>query len=295
MKKKSTDIAKGQMASQVIVGLLQVSRAQALQLLAQGAVYINGKRLGADVQALAGQRMTVVLEERGRSTGLETERSPSSLEVVFESRELVALNKPAGVVTQPTEGGHELSLLEAASSYCKLQLRVVHRLDRETSGIICFAKNSLTASALSKELKEHRAKKLYVAVCDPNIPTAGVIEVPLSRDPSRPQRWRATHQANGLAALTHFKTIACDELSALVQLKPHTGRTHQLRAHLASLGFPIFGDTLYGGTGTSRCLLHAWHLEIVGLKLMAPLPVDIASHAQRLRVAQDSPRFDFMP
>jgi 23S rRNA pseudouridine1911/1915/1917 synthase len=255
------------------------------------------------MQALAGQRMTVVLEERGRSTfqrqsmGLATETSPSAdaLEIVFENRDLVALNKPAGVVTQPTEGGHELSLLEAASAHFDLKLRVIHRLDRETSGIICFAKTTQAASALSKEFKEHRAKKLYVAVCDPNIPTAGVIDVPLSRDPSRPQRWRATHQANGLSALTHFKTIACDEWSALVQLTPQTGRTHQLRAHLTSLGFPIFGDTLYGGTGASRCLLHALRLEIVGLKLMALLPADMASHAHRLCVAQDSPGFDFTP
>src|SRR5205823_4921369 len=116
---------------------------------------------------------------------------------------------------------------------------------------------------LASEFRQGTARKRYLAVCGPGLPANGVIDLPLSKDPSRPGRWRASRRANGVAAVTEYERLSEGAGFCVASLWPKTGRTHQLRAHLAGVGCPIVGDALYGGApSASRSLLHAWELHL---------------------------------
>jgi len=246
--------------------------ARAEALVGAGAVYVGGKRAkSVAVTVEAGAKLLVVLEESGRAT--EVLVAPPALVVLYEDAELIAVNKAAGVVSQPTEGRRE-SALTQVSERLKRPAGLVHRLDKETSGVLVFGKTREATSRLAEEFRLGRAHKRYVARVAHGVPEAVTIDLPLSRDSSRPGRWRASKRHHGVAAVTELKVLERGVASDLVELLPATGRTHQLRAHLAGIGFPIVGDALYGGPKGPRCLLHAARLEILGRVLEAPLPDD---------------------
>ncbi|WP_224241817.1 RluA family pseudouridine synthase [Hyalangium gracile] len=256
-------------------------------LVETGAVYLAGRRCReADARLRAGQVVAVVLEEAGRSS-LAAPAPPPALGILFEDEELVAVDKPAGITAQPTEGRVGESLVDRVSQKLGRPAGLVHRLDRETSGVTVFGKTPQATTALAAEFREGHARKRYVAATGPGLPESGTVELPLSRDPSRPGRWRASHAANGVPAYTDFRTLYAGEAFCLVELLPRTGRTHQLRAHLTALGRPILGDARYGGASQAggipapRCLLHAQALELAHprtgepLRLEAPVPEDL--------------------
>jgi 23S rRNA pseudouridine1911/1915/1917 synthase len=234
----------------------------------------------------AGQVVAVVLEEGGRSA-LAAPAPPPSLSIVFEDEDLVAVDKPPGITAQPTEGRVGESLVDRVSERLGRPAGLVHRLDRETSGVTVFGKTAAATTALAAEFREGHARKRYVAATGPGLPESGTVDLPLSKDPSRPGRWRASHAANGVPALTYFRTLYSGEAFCLVELLPQTGRTHQLRAHLTALGKPILGDARYGGAARAaelpapRCLLHAQALELAHprtgapLRIEAPVPEDL--------------------
>jgi 23S rRNA pseudouridine1911/1915/1917 synthase len=179
------------------------------------------------------------------------------------------------------------SLVDLVSARLGRPAGLVHRLDRETSGVTLFGKTEAATRALAAEFREGRARKRYLAATGPGLPPSGTVELPLSRDPSRPGRWRASRTANGVPALTEFRTLYAGPEYCLVELSPRTGRTHQLRAHLTALGAPILGDARYGGAARAgglpapRCLLHAQALALSHprtgqpLLLEAPVPKDL--------------------
>ncbi|MBE2248386.1 MAG: RluA family pseudouridine synthase [Myxococcus sp.] len=240
-----------------------------------GAVYVDGRRVRDGAQVVpSGARVSVVLEASGASTGQARPRVEPALEVLFEDAAVLVVNKPAGLPAQPTPDG-ERSLLDLASQHLGQPAGLVHRLDRDTSGVTVFGKTKAATSALAAAFREGRAKKEYLAVVPAGLPEAGRIEAALQKDPSRPGRWRTTSSGNGLSASTRYERAG----DGLVRLFPATGRTHQLRAHLSSLGFPIVGDTLYGGAPGPRCLLHARVLEIDGARWEAPVPADFPAGA----------------
>ena len=249
--------------------------ARAQSLVEAGAVYVGGKRArGLTLEVAQGAKLTVVLEESGRPVDAAQPRTP--VVVVFEDRELVAVDKPAGVTSQPTEGRQGDSMLDRVSAYLKREAGLVHRLDKETSGVLVFAKTKAATSKLAAEFREGRAAKRYLAAVAPGVPAEATIELPLSRDSSRPGKWRASKTHHGVPAVTVLRRLGQSPSCDLVELLPKTGRTHQLRAHLAGIGHPIVGDKLYGGAPGPRCLLHAERLEILGRTLVAPLPEDMA-------------------
>jgi len=245
---------------------------RAAALVAAGAVYVGGKRAKSVAAPVdAGAKLLVVLEESGRAT--EEASTPEPLSVLYEDAELIAVNKPAGVVSQPTEGRRE-SVLAQVSARLKREAGLVHRLDKETSGVLVFGKTREATSRLAEEFRLGRARKRYVARVAHGVPEQATIDLPLSRDASRPGRWRASKRHHGVPAVTELRVLERGVDSDLVELLPATGRTHQLRAHLAGIGFPIVGDALYGGPKGPRCLLHAARLEILGRVIEAPLPKD---------------------
>ncbi|MDY7229261.1 RluA family pseudouridine synthase [Hyalangium rubrum] len=270
---------------------------EARRLVDAGAVYLAGRRCrDAGVRLGAGQVVSVVLEEGGRSS-LEAPPAPPPLSILFEDEALIAVDKPAGVTAQPTEGRVGDSLVDLVSARLGGPAGLVHRLDRETSGVTVFGKTPPATTALAAEFREGHARKRYVAATAPGLPPSGTVDLPLSKDPSRPGRWRASRAANGVPALTDFRTLYAGEDFCLVELLPHTGRTHQLRAHLTALGSPILGDARYGGLPqvgglpAPRCLLHAQALELAHprtgqpLRIEAPVPEDLRRFFTQVHLA----------
>lgn len=274
MKRRTFEVTTSTGLVKALMSELQESAEDVGRRVAAGAVYVDGKRArdGA-VNVKAGSRVSVVLEASGEATNVERAASRFTLSVLFEDAAVLVVNKPAGIPAQPTPDG-EVSLLDLATKYLGRQAGLVHRLDRETSGVTVFGKTKASTSALAAAFREGRAKKEYVAIVGSGVPEQGVIDTPLQKDPSRPGRWRAIRTGNGLEAVTKYRRDVVSGAVCLVRLFPETGRTHQLRAHLASLGFPILGDDFYGGASGARCLLHARRLEIDGVTWEAPLPDD---------------------
>ncbi len=263
-------------------------------LVERGAVYRQGRRcreLRASLQP--GEAITVVLEEGGKTalspSANATLRQP---QVLLEDDWLLAVDKPAGWPAQPTPSGGEQSLLDWASAHLGRAAGLVHRLDRGTSGVTVFGKTQEATSALAGAFREGTARKRYLAACGPSLPDEGIVDLPLSKDPSRPGRYRASRQANGVPALTRYRRLHQAQDFCLVALFPESGRTHQLRAHLAALGAPILGDEKYGGAKDAaglrmeRSLLHAHRLELPHpggslLRVVAPVPADLAELFER--------------
>ena len=277
----------GYSIAQAVATELKVPAEEARRLVEVGAVYLAGRRCREhEARIRAGQVVAVVLEEGGRSP-LEALESPPPLSILFEDAELIAVDKPAGITAQPTEGRVGESLVDLVSARLGKPAGLVHRLDRQTSGVTVFGKTAQATQALAAEFREGRARKRYVAATGLGLPESGTVDLPLSKDPSRPGRWRASRAANGVPALTHFRTLYAGPEYCLVELLPHTGRTHQLRAHLTALGAPILGDSRYGGASragglpASRCLLHAQALELPHphtgqpLRIESPVPEDL--------------------
>lgn len=276
MKRRTFTVEKPSRVEAVLRGALALARAEVVALVERGAVYVDGRRAkDAAARVAEGAKVMVVLEESGEAVTAPSPR-PAPLVVLYEDADVLAVDKPPGVTAQPTPGKVGDSLVDLATAYLRKQAGLVHRLDRETSGVTVFGKNPRATSALAAAFREGRAKKEYLAVTGSGVPSSGVIELPLSKDPSRPGRWRASDKANGISAETHFTRLSDDGAVAVVALFPQTGRTHQLRAHLTGIGFPIVGDRLYGGAEGPRCLLHAHCLQIDELSIEAPVPLEIA-------------------
>ncbi|HEX8437764.1 RluA family pseudouridine synthase [Archangium sp.] len=269
---------------------LNLPQEEAERLVNVGAVYVAGRRCrDAKAKLSPGQVVTAVLEEGGQSPLAAAPASAPEFRVLHEDAEVIAVDKPAGMTAQPTEGRVGDSLVDRVGAHLNRPAGLVHRLDRETSGVTVFGKTPEATTALAEEFREGRARKRYLAVVGPvELPAQGVIDLPLSKDPSRPGRWRATRAANGIPALTEYRVLHAGADFCLVELLPQTGRTHQLRAHLTALGAPILGDKRYGGAAQAggipapRCLLHAQALELAhphtgqSVRFEAPVPEDLA-------------------
>lgn len=290
MKRRSLNVSHaeaGRTLESFLEKALPASEAEARRWVEAGAVYVQGRRCRQPRTALAGgQTVVVVLEEGGRSA-LAPVAPPLLPPILFEDAHLVAVDKPAGVNAQPTPAREGESLLDAVERHLGRPAGLVHRLDRETSGVTVFGKTQEATSSLAGQFREGGARKRYLAVAGPGLPASGTIDLPISKDPSRPGRYRATKAAHGAPAVTDFTRLYEAPDFTLVALFPRTGRTHQLRAHLKALGAPIAGDARYGGAPeaaglkAARCLLHAQGLRLQHpatgepLLLEAPLPADM--------------------
>ncbi|MDR1300668.1 MAG: RluA family pseudouridine synthase [Candidatus Nomurabacteria bacterium] len=192
--------------------------------------------------------------------------SDHSLPVLFENEDVLVLNKPAGILTHAKGAlDEEFTVAEFVrpkwSGASSNRSGIVHRLDRATSGVIITAKNERAARYLQKQFSERKAKKTYIAVLAhaPKNPAAK-IDAPIGRNPKHPAEFRV--DANGKSAVTNYRVLAVNEAGQVVaELKPETGRTHQLRVHMAFAGASIVGDVIYGEAG-EQMLLHAYKLEI---------------------------------
>ncbi|PKN86121.1 MAG: RNA pseudouridine synthase [Chloroflexi bacterium HGW-Chloroflexi-8] len=224
------------------------------------------------------------------------------LDIVYETRDLLIVNKPAGMVVHPAFGHNTGTLVNAALAHSpemegiggERRPGVVHRLDKDTSGIILMAKNDRTHRFLQEQFKNRTVKKTYLAITDGNPPTPqGLIEAAIGRDPSHRKKMAIVPIQRGREASTQYRVLEAFKHNALVEAKPLTGRTHQIRLHLAFLECPIVGDQLYGHRKLSldvkRQMLHAFKLEVIlpGESKVStfevPLPADMESALFTLR------------
>lgn len=288
MKRRTLPVAQPQALEHFLARSLSLGVDEARRLVAQGSVYVQGRRCMEPERRLAvGQKVSVVLEESGRSALVpDTGTSSAAVRVLYEDVHLIAVDKPAGVHAQPSVGRVGGSLVDLVSQRLGHAAGLVHRLDRFTSGVTVFGKTPAATAGLAEHFRSGRARKTYLAIAGPGLPERGTVELPIAKDPSHPSRYRAGRHLQGRSAVTHFECLYRDETLSVVRLFPQTGRTHQLRVHLAALGAPIVGDALYGGAAAvaghsaPRFLLHALQLELphpesgTPLVVRAPLPDD---------------------
>ena len=182
-----------------------------------------------------------------------------NLELIYRDASLLVVNKPAGLLAVPGRGADKQDCLSTRIQNEFTDALIVHRLDMATSGLIVFARGTEMQSRLSQMFREREVEKRYVAVVTGKVePPTGEVNLPIIADwPNRPVRKIDFEQ--GKPSLTHYRMLAydTDADTSRVELEPFTGRTHQLRIHMAAIGYPILGDTLYGGRVAERLLLHA--------------------------------------
>lgn len=265
-----------------------VSRGMARRALEAGGVFLDGRRCKVAGRTVrAGQEVVVNLAEGGRAAP-----SPGQLErgrILHADRHLAAVDKPAGVAAQATLTHERGALPDLVARLLGGKVHVVHRLDRETSGVTVFARTREAAASLAGAFRLGRTRKTYLAlVARAPDPPEGRTDAPLGRDPSRPGSRAVV--PSGEPAATRYRTLRVGPSgAALVECRPETGRTHQIRVHLARLGAPLLGDPRYGGprrvgdVAVPRVMLHALQLEIdhpatgERLALAAPVPEDFAA------------------
>lgn len=197
----------------------------------------------------------------------EKEQADVDLPILYEDDDVIVVNKPSGLLTHAKGGLSDEStvaeIIRPKTSFATDTDRpgIVHRLDRDTSGLLIIAKNPESAAHLQRQFAERTAKKTYIAITDgkPKL-NAAKIDLPIGRSPSAPSTFRI--DPNGKSAQTVYRVLAENDTQSLVELKPTTGRTHQLRVHLAHLNAPILGDRVYGKSSDCRMMLHAQKLEI---------------------------------
>jgi 23S rRNA pseudouridine1911/1915/1917 synthase len=242
--------------------LPEYSRAYVAKLVDQGIARVNG-----EVVTKGGYKLKHTDEIEIDHLRYAPQPVPNiELEVIYEDDDCVVINKPAGVLSH-SKGEHNPEATVASwlrsrtSNMSGERAGIVHRLDRATSGVMICAKNKEASSWLQKQFAVRKVKKTYVAIIQGSLdPAQAMIDMPIERNPKKPQTFRVG--SNGKPSQTEYRIIKSNAEYSLVELKPTTGRTHQLRVHMEKLGHPIVGDTLYAGQTANRMYLHAKTLEI---------------------------------
>lgn len=271
------EISRAQRLDQKVVELIpELSRASSAKLIDGGKVTVNGKAVEKGGYKLRPGDMVEVDFNIKQLEDIPTIK----LEVLYEDDDCVVVIKPLGVLTHSKgEFNPEATVETWLRSRTKLtgaRAGIVHRLDRATSGVMICAKTPEALKWLQRQFAQRKTKKTYYAVVNGTFkqPEA-IIDMPVARNPKAPATFRV--DANGKSAITAYKVIATNGQYSLVELRPETGRTHQLRVHLSHLGHPIIGDYMYGGEQAERLMLHAYKLELTLLSrerrvFQAPVP-----------------------
>jgi len=295
--------AAGQRVDRIVADVSGLSRSYVQRLISAGGLTHRGRPLRSNATLLGGERLELVVPE---PEPMELMPESIPLVVVYEDDDILVVDKPAGLVVHPAPGHPSGTLVHAllgrGTAYGGIagvqRPGIVHRLDRDTSGLIMVAKHDAAQAGLMAQLKARRVKKTYQALVLGSVPAAvGRIEAPIGRDPKH--RTRMAVVPDGRASVTGYRVRERFEGWTLLEVDLVTGRTHQIRVHLAAIGHPVAGDPVYG-TGTSRrgpeglarLFLHAWRLELAApgdghlIRATAPLPRELEAVVERLRVGR---------
>lgn len=275
-----------------------LTRSQAARLIAEGRVRVNGKPAAKSARLSGGETVTVDAPQL-RETALPPQDIP--LDVVYEDDDVIVVNKPTGLVVHPAPGHPDGTLVNALLHHCGDSLSgiggekrpgIVHRIDRDTSGLIIAAKNDAAHLALSAQLKDHSLSRTYECLVTGNMKQdSGTVDAPIGR--SSADRKKMAVVPTGRRAVTHWEVVARYPGVTHLRCRLETGRTHQIRVHMAYIGHPILGDTVYGAKKpvpglTGQCL-HATGLRFVHprtgepVELHCPLPPEFTAMLQKLQ------------
>ncbi len=280
--------------------LPHLSRSRIQNLIRDRFITVNGQVPSKTGMMLEGGEKITVTEPEIEAGSMQAEDIP--LDIVFENKDLLIINKPAGMVVHPAVG-HFTGTLANAALWHDPDLEgvggekrpgIVHRLDKDTSGLIVVAKNDSAHQWLQDQFKERTVSKTYLALVDGRPPTPnGRIDAPIGRDPSHRQKMAVTSESRGRPSVTEYFTKETFPQHTLVEAHLLTGRTHQIRVHLAFVGCPVAGDTVYGRKkvtlGLTRQFLHAFQLKIrlpgetEPRMFEAPLPEELQTCLDDLR------------
>ena len=277
-----------------------LSRATAQRLIKTGEVTVNGRPSKPSYRVQVGDEVAVRVPTE-MPAPVVPENIP--LDVIYEDDVLLVVNKPAGMVVHPAYGHASGTLVNAVLAHCPQvadvggpdRAGVVHRLDKDTSGLILIAKDGVTRAALQRQFKRRRVAKAYLALVEGQVqPREGVVEAPVGRN--KRQRKKMAVVRSGREARTLYRAIEYFADNTLLEVHPHTGRTHQVRVHLAWLGYPIVGDVVYGRRRQrllrTRHFLHAARIRFSHpvtskeVEFEAPLPPELAAVLKRLRLGR---------
>ena len=275
-----------------------LTRSQAARLIAEGRVRVNGKPAAKSARLSGGETVTVDVPQL-RETALPPQDIP--LDVVYEDDDVIVVNKPTGLVVHPAPGHPDGTLVNALLHHCGDSLSgiggekrpgIVHRIDRDTSGLIIAAKNDTAHLALSAQLKDHSLSRTYECLVTGNMKQdSGTVDAPIGR--SSADRKKMAVVPTGRRAVTHWEVVARYPGVTHLRCRLETGRTHQIRVHMAYIGHPILGDTVYGAKKpvpglTGQCL-HATGLRFIHprtgepVELHCPLPPEFTAMLQKLQ------------
>lgn len=273
-----------------------VSRSHLKKLIDAGNILVNGKAAKPHHKVKPGEKIEVSLEEPVSS---KPEAEDIALEILYEDDDIIVINKEPGIAVHPGAGTRSGTIVNALLNHCQklsdvnaARPGIVHRLDKDTSGVMVIAKNNASHTELARQFKDHTVKKNYLALVKGVVELDnGVVDLPIGRHPSNRQKMAVRYDSER-KAVTEYKVIKRFEGFTLVMLNLKTGRTHQIRVHMAYIGHPVLGDEKYGsrdrpalkgGRALSRQALHSYYLKLrhptsgKEMEFTADLPDDMKS------------------
>ncbi len=266
-----------------------MTRSSVVRLIENGNITVNGKSVSKKEKPVAG---SVIEWNLPKPEPAKTQAQEIPLDIVYEDRDIIVINKPVGLVVHPAAGNPDKTLVNALLWHCgdslsgiggEIRPGIVHRIDKDTSGLLVVAKNDTAHLSLAEQIKEHKVSRVYTAIVIGNLrEDAGTIDAPIGRHPTDRKRMAIIRDGKSRSrnAVTHWKVLSRGEADGnrftLVRCELETGRTHQIRVHLSSIGHPILGDSLYGGSHTAfekahRGLIHGQCLHAGELTLTHPV------------------------
>lgn len=251
------------------------SRSYIAKIIDEGNCFVNGNIAKASLKLKTGDTIEIDVPE---NKPLEVKAEDIPLDIVYEDNDILIINKQQGIVVHPSNGHWEHTLVNAILHHCNdlsgingvIRPGIVHRIDKDTSGLICVAKNDKAHNFLAEQLKDHTMARDYIALVRGVIQeNSGTIDMPIGRDKNNRQKM-AVSKENSKNAITHFKVLKRFSNNTLIECKLVTGRTHQIRVHMAHIGYPVEGDPLYGSRTYDKLYSGGQLLTAYKLRLIHP-------------------------